>query len=446
MIPVKDWIVHPLQTHFMSKYSFALLFIVLSLALKAQLPEPIYSTPGVYTWNTGNMIFENVTIRVWGGGGGGAVGLNGNGGGAGGGGAFAEYTFTSLGPNQTITLTVGAGGVAGANATNFIGGDGGVSSAQTGNTLLLAEGGKGGGNISRHLGGRGGIPTGHQAGRGFNGGQGNDGNGNPGGAGGSSAGTHANGNNGGMNGHGQTPAPSGGGFGGAAGGAQGRNSGEQGGLPGGGGGGGGTAAGSGGHGRITISYASVQEGAPLPVELVFFSARVQEGEVRLAWRTASEINSWYYSVEHSTDGRRFSEVGDLDAAGFSHHNIDYSFNHRPVGGGTQYYRLKMVDLDGTYEYSPVQAVDLGGLTITPPFRAWTDGSQVWVADFQSEETGSFQIIDLQGRLLRATPAARGTDAITSIPMPAVPGGIYLLRWQPASGAMGQTVKFSHQGF
>lgn len=186
--------------------------------------------------------------------------------------------------------------------------------------------------------------------------------------------------------------------------------------------------------------------APLPVELVFFSARVQEGEVRLAWRTASEINSWYYSVEHSTDGRRFSEVGDLDAAGFSHHNIDYSFNHRPVGGGTQYYRLKMVDLDGTYEYSPVQAVDLGGLTITPPFRAWTDGSQVWVADFQSEETGSFQIIDLQGRLLTATPAARGTDAITSIPMPAVPGGIYLLRWQPASGAMGQTVKFSHQGF
>jgi hypothetical protein len=427
----------------MTKTFFALLFIVLSTALQAQFPDPVYNTPGVYTWNTGNMIFDTVTIRAWGGGGGGGVSdSNGDGAGGGGGGAFAERTFATLGPNQTITLTVGAGGLAGISAENFAGGTGGVSMVQTGNNVVVAGGGQGGGQAGRSSGGNGGTPTGHDAGRGFSGGNGSNADKKKGGAGASSAGTHANGNNG--NGGNQTPAPAGGGFGGAGGTNQ--ESGKLGGFPGGGAGGGGTSSANGGHGQITISYLAVREGAPLPVELTRFELRPAAGDVVLLWETASEQNNDYFQVEHSRDGRRFEVIAALNGRGTTQVTQQYEFLHQQPGAGTHYYRLRQVDFDGRYEYSPIRVIEVEGTEAVAPFRAWSDGAQVWVEDCRAEGPGSFRILDLHCRVLSVFFQEKGSVARAGFGMPAVPGGIYLLQWHPASGVAGQTVKFLHGAF
>jgi len=95
--------------------------------------------------------------------------------------------------------------------------------------------------------------------------------------------------------------------------------------------------------------------APLPVELISFTAQAEQDEVLLKWATASEENSDYFAIEHSVDGRSFTEVDLVNAVGFSQEQVNYEFQHTGIVG-TNYYRLRQVDFDGRFEYSPVRAV------------------------------------------------------------------------------------------
>ncbi len=101
----------------------------------------------------------------------------------------------------------------------------------------------------------------------------------------------------------------------------------------------------------------------LPIELVDFYV-FREGEnVRLEWKTATEINSDKFEIEHSTDAFSFKKIGEVQAATFSNSELNYDFLHQnpfdPKGAsGINYYRLKMKDLDGSFEYSEVRSVDL----------------------------------------------------------------------------------------
>ena len=99
--------------------------------------------------------------------------------------------------------------------------------------------------------------------------------------------------------------------------------------------------------------------APLPVALTQFTATAQGPRaVRLAWATASEKNSAAFEVERSADGHTFAAIGTVAAAGSSSTPRSYALldptppTHRP----TIYYRLKQVDADGTFCYSPVRTV------------------------------------------------------------------------------------------
>ncbi len=91
---------------------------------------------------------------------------------------------------------------------------------------------------------------------------------------------------------------------------------------------------------------------PLPVVLTSFSGRV-EGDctATLTWQTASERNSRAYEVQASGDGKKFAPLGTVPsenrAAGAA-----YVYRAGAVLG-TRYYRLRMVDADGTAAYSPV---------------------------------------------------------------------------------------------
>ena len=77
--------------------------------------------------------------------------------------------------------------------------------------------------------------------------------------------------------------------------------------------------------------------------------------VRLAWRTATEVNNYGFSIERSTSERDgYAPVGFVTGNGTSNVPHSYSFidDHPPVGEET-FYRLKQIDRDGSLEYSPV---------------------------------------------------------------------------------------------
>lgn len=93
--------------------------------------------------------------------------------------------------------------------------------------------------------------------------------------------------------------------------------------------------------------------ATLPLTLLTFNGKIVNNSSVLTWSTSLEMNSNRFEIEHSTDGRQFKTIGEVDAQGNSSTIIQYSFTDPNTTSNTNFYRLKMIDNDGKYEYSSV---------------------------------------------------------------------------------------------
>ncbi len=110
-----------------------------------------------------------------------------------------------------------------------------------------------------------------------------------------------------------------------------------------------------GEGGYTGTNAAVTDAslgcAPLPVELISFSGRIDECTPELKWTSATEENFDRYELESSANGSNFTyEAVVVGAGGSTSRNYTYTANEVE---GTVYYRLKMIDLDGTVAYSDI---------------------------------------------------------------------------------------------
>lgn len=86
----------------------------------------------------------------------------------------------------------------------------------------------------------------------------------------------------------------------------------------------------------------------LPIELVYFTANIENKEINLLWQSAQEINNSHYIIEKSLDGKQYTVITDkIQGAGNSNTVIDYDYKDvEPPTTGTVYYRLTQVDFDG----------------------------------------------------------------------------------------------------
>ena len=97
----------------------------------------------------------------------------------------------------------------------------------------------------------------------------------------------------------------------------------------------------------------------LPVELSSFSADGQGRNVNLSWVTKTEINTSSFQVERTVQGtQNWSKVGEVTASGNSSSPKEYSFTDKKLNSGKYSYRLKMVDNDGTFDYSKVVEIEV----------------------------------------------------------------------------------------
>ncbi|MEN0004969.1 MAG: T9SS type A sorting domain-containing protein [Bacteroidota bacterium] len=97
----------------------------------------------------------------------------------------------------------------------------------------------------------------------------------------------------------------------------------------------------------------------LPVEWLYFSAQATENaSVQLSWATATEIDNDYFDIQHSTDGRQYTSIGQLPGAGNTTQTTRYEFVHQVPASGPNYYRIQQIDFDGKSSFSPVEVVSL----------------------------------------------------------------------------------------
>ncbi len=94
----------------------------------------------------------------------------------------------------------------------------------------------------------------------------------------------------------------------------------------------------------------------LPIELVSFTGEASMGEVRLTWRTASELNNDHFRILRSAYLNNWEEIARVSGAGNSQVEHSYHIVDDSPLAGTNYYKLVQVDLDGTKAGSPVVAV------------------------------------------------------------------------------------------
>jgi hypothetical protein len=89
----------------------------------------------------------------------------------------------------------------------------------------------------------------------------------------------------------------------------------------------------------------------LPLQLISFTGSKQAAGNMLSWQTANEQNTKRFELERSANGSSFARIATIAAAGAGSHR--YSHTDAATQHGTVWYRLKMIDADGKFSYSPV---------------------------------------------------------------------------------------------
>ena len=110
--------------------------------------------------------------------------------------------------------------------------------------------------------------------------------------------------------------------------------------------------------------------AVLPISLSTFTANANKNTVALNWSTLNESNNKGFSIERSTDGLHFTSLGFVNGKGNSTAKTNYASTDNTPVIGINYYRLKQMDLDGRFTYSPIATVkfsktDLLGFSFFP---------------------------------------------------------------------------------
>lgn len=94
----------------------------------------------------------------------------------------------------------------------------------------------------------------------------------------------------------------------------------------------------------------------LPVKFVSFTLARLQSNILVQWSTAMETNSSLFIIEKSENGTNWTSIGTVKAAGESNSLINYSYTDKNAASAVLYYRIKQVDLDGTFVYTPVKAI------------------------------------------------------------------------------------------
>jgi hypothetical protein len=178
----------------------------------------------------------------------------------------------------------------------------------------------------------------------------------------------------------------------------------------------------------SLSPFAVASGSALPIELLSFSGERAGTAVQLAWRTASEINNSHFLLERSADGRSFREIANIPGAGYSLELRNYAYTDRSPLHGINYYRLKQVDFDGSFTYSPVVSVRFdgeGGLQVYP-IPAKTEVTLLLPEG--AEEEGLAYLFDQNGRLVKEFALDPDTPE-NRLSLLDLPAGAYVLKVQ-----------------
>lgn len=177
---------------------------------------------------------------------------------------------------------------------------------------------------------------------------------------------------------------------------------------------------------------------PLPVTLVGFKAKAEGVAVRAAWQTVTESNTKNFEVQRSTDGIHFTTVAVVSAEGNSSTLLDYAHLDKMPPAGTVYYRLKINDQDGTFDYSKVSVVHFEK-SEKPTLLVYPNPSEGIDLNFDFEIPGSelekLSVYDLTGRPVAFRILNQNERSVQVQFSQKLPTGIYIAALRAKDGSV-----------
>ena len=166
---------------------------------------------------------------------------------------------------------------------------------------------------------------------------------------------------------------------------------------------------------------------PLPITLGSFIVEDQDCKAYLSWTTTLELNAASFDIQQSNDATNFNTVATVkadDAASTYHFTVLQTTRQ-------SFYRLRMVDLDGTATYSGIDGLTLTclpsaqRLSLYPnPVSSGTN-IQAHLTSSDARGTGELQVFDGSGRRLYAMVVnVNSGDNLYSLPTTGLPQGVY----------------------
>jgi len=175
--------------------------------------------------------------------------------------------------------------------------------------------------------------------------------------------------------------------------------------------------------------------ALLPIELTKFDVNLKSNFSYLTWSTATELNNALFQIERSADGRSFETIGEVEGAGTSYETLHYAFTDEKPLPDWNYYRLKQVDFDGQFAYSPVRAVLMdptNQVNDRLDFSPNPAGNEIFIQSQTNILPGDqLEVFDQFGRLILQLQAANALDSPVDIST--LPAGVYVARLKTADG-------------
>ncbi len=168
----------------------------------------------------------------------------------------------------------------------------------------------------------------------------------------------------------------------------------------------------------------------LPITLTSFTADATRLGGQLIWETKTELNDAKFEVQSSVDGVNFASLKIVDTKatnGNSNEVLGYNYLDKTIQSGTIYYRLKMIDKDGTFTTSNLKKVNFSlsktNTLIVYPSLVKDELNMRW--RYQNNEKFNLEIYDIAGKIVLSYKNLKGQSYTTNVSN--LTAGVYILK-------------------
>jgi hypothetical protein len=169
-------------------------------------------------------------------------------------------------------------------------------------------------------------------------------------------------------------------------------------------------------------FITTDNAAPLPVKLVQLDARMAEQSVVINWATSEETNSGSFDIQRSLSGKSWETLGTVAAYGESTGLKRYEFSDQQPVIGSNFYRLRMIDRDGSFAYSRILNVKFRAEN---EVRVFPNPASEKVAISCSSPMYGFRLVSQTGKVL--LESAQNATGRINMPITNIPPGLYVVQ-------------------